>query len=73
MIPSNRARTRWQWQPTLTFHSPNPPITIKSPSAAGRTTKNTDPSNLGNFSGISRTVINPALMLLFGFWFESMR
>ena len=27
-------RQSWQWQPTLTVHSPNPPITIKSPVVA---------------------------------------
>lgn len=68
MVPSDRSRARWQYQPTQTFHSPNPPITIKSPAAAGRTTKNTDPQTLGQYSGISRTIINPVLI-----WMEAMR
>lgn len=30
MIPSQLSRARWQWQPTLTTHDPNPPITLET-------------------------------------------
>lgn len=35
MIPSQLSRARWQWQPTLTAHDPNPPIKLEEEVVAG--------------------------------------
>lgn len=35
MLPSDLSRALWQYQPTQTFHSPRPPITIKDAVVAG--------------------------------------
>jgi len=32
--PFSSNATAWQWQPTLTFHDPNPPITLEDAPAA---------------------------------------
>lgn len=37
MLPSDRTRARWQWQPTLTAHDPNPPITLEDVVVTGNT------------------------------------
>lgn len=33
-FPQHFARSQFQYQPTRTFHDPNPPITLESPAAA---------------------------------------
>jgi len=31
---NTQSRQSWQWQPTLTVHDPNPPITLENPAPA---------------------------------------